>query len=266
MQIEIVLGLTAIAAIVPAAVWSWREGFQRNAMLWSVLAVAVAGPVAVLSQRAHGVWQADFASSIWVTVVVTMLAFFLSAVFIKHAWRLTPLVSIYMALFSVVGLAWQNVPIEPVPAASVSGWLLAHIALAVATYALATLAAVAALAAFLQERALKQKRRPILDGTLPSITDCDLLVRRFLLIGEVILGLGLMSGIAVNLVWGQEPLPIDHKTVFTMGAFITIGVVLIAQARWGLRGCRAARGVLLAYLLLTLGYPGVKFVSDVLLG
>jgi len=82
----------------------------------------------------------------------------------------------------------------------------------------------------------------------------------------VILGLGLMSGIAVNLVWGQEPLPIDHKTVFTMGAFITIGVVLIAQARWGLRGRRAARGVLLAYLLLTLGYPGVKFVSDVLLG
>ena len=30
-------------------------------------------------------------------------------------------------------------------------------------------------------------------------------------------------------------------------------------------GRRAARYVLVAYLLLTLGYPGVKFVTDVLL-
>lgn len=266
MQIDIVLGLTAIAAIVPAAIWSWRGGFARNGVLWSLLAVAVAGPAAVLSQRAHGVWQADFASAMWVTVAVTMFVFLIAAVFIKHAWRLTPLISVYMALFGIVALAWQNVPIEPVPAASVSFWLLLHIALAVATYALATLAAVAGLAAFLEERALKQKRRPILEGSLPSMTDCDALVIRFLSIGEVILGLGLVSGIAVNLVWGQDPLPLDHKTVFTVGAFVTIGAVLFAQIKYGMRGRRAARGVLLAYLLLTLGYPGVKFVSDVLMG
>jgi ABC-type uncharacterized transport system permease subunit len=35
--------------------------------------------------------------------------------------------------------------------------------------------------------------------------------------------------------------------------------------RSGLRGRRAARVVLVAYLLLTLAYPGVKFVTDVLL-
>ena len=33
----------------------------------------------------------------------------------------------------------------------------------------------------------------------------------------------------------------------------------------GLRGRQAARMVLLAYLLLTLGYPGVKFITDVVL-
>jgi len=31
------------------------------------------------------------------------------------------------------------------------------------------------------------------------------------------------------------------------------------------RGRQAARGILLAYLLLTLAYPGVKFVTDVLM-
>ncbi len=37
--------------------------------------------------------------------------------------------------------------------------------------------------------------------------------------------------------------------------------------RWqtGIRGRRAARWALLAYLLLTLAYPGVKFVTDVLM-
>jgi ABC-type uncharacterized transport system permease subunit len=35
--------------------------------------------------------------------------------------------------------------------------------------------------------------------------------------------------------------------------------------RTGLRGRRATRFVLTAYLLLTLAYPGVKFVRDVLL-
>ncbi len=58
----------------------------------------------------------------------------------------------------------------------------------------------------------------------------------------------------------------DHKTVFTVGAFVMIGGLLITQARYGMRGRRAARIVLLAYLLLTLAYPGVKFVSDVLIG
>jgi ABC-type uncharacterized transport system permease subunit len=42
-------------------------------------------------------------------------------------------------------------------------------------------------------------------------------------------------------------------------------VLLWAHHRTGMRGRRAARGVLLAWLLLTLAYPGVKFVTDVLL-
>ena len=87
----------------------------------------------------------------------------------------------------------------------------------------------------------------------------------FLSAGEIVLGLGVISGIALNIANDASPLTIDHKTVFTIGAFIIIGGLLIAQARYGLRGRRAARIVLLAYLLLTLGYPGVKFVTSVLL-
>ena len=60
-------------------------------------------------------------------------------------------------------------------------------------------------------------------------------------------------------------LVLDHKTILTITAFAVIGGLLIAHFKTGLRGRKAARIVLLAYLLLTLGYPGVKFVTDVIL-
>ena len=50
-----------------------------------------------------------------------------------------------------------------------------------------------------------------------------------------------------------------------LGGFVLIAGLLFAHYRTGLRGRRAARLVLIAYLLVTLGYPGVKFVRDVLL-
>jgi ABC-type uncharacterized transport system permease subunit len=56
----------------------------------------------------------------------------------------------------------------------------------------------------------------------------------------------------------------DHKVLFTLVAFFVIGALLVAHYRFGIRGRRAARVVLVAYLLMTLGYPGVKFVTDVL--
>lgn len=45
-----------------------------------------------------------------------------------------------------------------------------------------------------------------------------------------------------------------------------IGVLLAAYRFVGIRGRAAARIVLVAWLLLTLAYPGVKFVTEVLIG
>jgi ABC-type uncharacterized transport system permease subunit len=59
---------------------------------------------------------------------------------------------------------------------------------------------------------------------------------------------------------------IDHKTVLSFAAFLAIAGLLWVHHRGGISGRRAARYVLFAYLLLTLAYPGVKFVSDVILG
>ena len=50
-------------------------------------------------------------------------------------------------------------------------------------------------------------------------------------------------------------LTFDHKTVLTVIAFIVIGALLAAHYRVGLRGRRAARLVLIGYLLVTLVNP-----------
>jgi ABC-type uncharacterized transport system permease subunit len=42
--------------------------------------------------------------------------------------------------------------------------------------------------------------------------------------------------------------------------------LLLVHRRGGISGRRAARYVLFTYLLLTLAYPGVKFVTDVIVG
>ncbi len=60
-------------------------------------------------------------------------------------------------------------------------------------------------------------------------------------------------------------LVLDHKTVFSLLAFLVIGILLLLHRISGLRGRRAARIALLAYLLLTLAYPGVKVVTQIIL-
>ncbi len=134
------------------------------------------------------------------------------------------------------------------------------------TYGLCTLAAVAAAAAFLQERALKGKRPTALSRVLPSISDASRLQVRLLAVSEAVLALGIATGMSRDYLSSGRWLHFDHKTLLAVLAFLVIGALLFLHHRSGLRGQRAARLVLLAYLLLTLAYPGVKFVTDVLIG
>ena len=51
-----------------------------------------------------------------------------------------------------------------------------------------------------------------------------------------------------------------------LAAFAVIVGLIAVDRVSGLAGRRASRLLLLAYLFLTLAYPGVKFVSEILLG
>ena len=266
MPENVILSLSAIIALVPSSLLALRRDHRPDIVFWLVLMVAVAGPLILVLVTMAGSWRTDLSTALWVTIAATMAIFAVIAVLAHETWRLAPLISAYMAALGIVATIWSQVPHQPMSSATTGGgWIGIHIGVSVGTYALVTLAAVAALAAFLQERALKNKRPTALSRLLPSVADCEGLEVRLLILGEIVLAIGLATGMVLQYGETGTLLIIDHKTILTITAFVVIGGLLAAHFKSGLRGRQAARIVLLAYLLLTLGYPGVKFVTDVIM-
>ncbi len=267
MANSIILSLAALVALIPAAVLPLRrEASGPDPLFWAAVAVAVAGPGAYIVALLAGGWPTGLAPALWVSIAVSMVLFAVLAAVTREAWRLRPLLLPYLILLGAMATVWGRVPAQGALTAAPDAWLSLHIAVSVATYGLCTLAAVAAAAAFLQERALKRKRPNALSRVLPSISDTSLLEVRLLAISEAVLALGIATGMARGYLNSGQWLQFDHKTLLAVLAFLVIGALLFLHHRSGLRGQRAARLVLLAYLLLTLAYPGVKFVTDVIIG
>jgi ABC-type uncharacterized transport system permease subunit len=251
---DLVLDLLPLLSLAPALLQALRREPRRDALFWAAIVVAAGGPVArVAVHIAGGPWQTGFSASVWATLAVSTLLYAGVAAIAAQAWRLAPLFAGYMFLLGLIAVVWQTAPGRALNAVSV------------VTYGLVTIAAVAALAAFVQERALKRRRPTALTRVLPPVADCEFLVVRLLMIGEGVLSIGLVTGMILAYRETGQILPFDHKTVLSIAAFVVIAGLLVAHYRSGMRGRRAARVVLLAYLLLTLGYPGVKFVTDVLM-
>ena len=258
--------LSALLALIPVAIGTLRrEQKGRDGVYWSLLGVAVAGPMVWALVQISGSWMTGLSTALWATIAVSMFIFAGTVLLTRQAWRLTPLMGLIMGVLGFLAVLWQNVPQKALGASMQAGLVQVHILTSVATYALVTIAAVAALAAFLQERALKSRRPTSLTRTLPSVIDCEFLLVRLLTLGEIVLGVGLVTGMTIQYRNTGNLLHFDHKTILTLTSFVVIGILLTAHFKSGIRGRMATRMVLLAYLLMTLGYPGVKFVSDVLL-
>ncbi len=275
MANEWIFSASALAALLPAALLTYgarsygggpdEGGAGRGAVFWAVIAVAVAGPVSWTFVQFAGGWRTGLSTALWLTISVSMVIFAGLAALTRQSFRLTGLLLPYLFLLGVLATVSSQAPERPFLGTAPGGWIGLHIVVSVLTYALLTLAAVAGLAVFLQERALKHKHPTALSRALPSVADGEHLQVRLLLASEVVLGIGLLSGMAIQYYETGAILEFTHKTIFSLLAFFVIAGLLIVHHGFGVGGRRVARTVLVAYLLLSLGYPGVKFVTDVLL-
>lgn len=142
-----------------------------------------------------------------------------------------------------------------------SSWLPLHWALGFASYGL--IAAAVAHAGWLQ-----RTERRIRLGTgdtdgMPLLT-LERMTFRFVGMGFVLLSATVLAGwvfsagMDKHLFW-------NHKTIFTVLSWLTMGVLLWGRWRWGWRGRLAVRTLYVAAGLLLLGYVGSRFVLEVVL-
>jgi ABC-type uncharacterized transport system permease subunit len=266
MMTGLLHNLAALLSLLPITIAVWRGRAARDRLYWALTAVALAGPLGLVAARYGTTWNSGLSETLWVTVLAGILLFVLLSAVTTEAWRLAGLLFPYLILLGLVATIWDQAPAAVPRVETPSGWILVHILVSVVTYALLTLAAIAGLAVLLRERGMRLKRRDILSDILPSIADSERLQVRLLVASEAILGVDVLTGMGIQFLGSGQLLVFDHKTLFTLGAFLLMGALLFAHYRTGLRGRRAARLFLVVYLLVTLGYPGVKFVQDVLLG
>jgi ABC-type uncharacterized transport system permease subunit len=269
MSASFLMSLSALAALVPAAIAPVARpanAAPRDGLYWLLLAIACVGPAAWVAVEQAAAWRTGVAAALWLSIAVSVILFAIVAALMPVARRLTPLLLGYLFCLGLLATIWLHAPERPLSGLAPGAWLQAHILVAVVAYGLVTLAAVAGIGVALQERALRAKRPNSFTRHLPSVADGEALLVKLLVAGEVILAVALVTGMTLG--WSEhgQLLRPDHKTVLSLATFVVIGVLLIAHHRGGLSGRRIARYGLVAYLLLTLAYPGVKFVTDVLLG
>jgi ABC-type uncharacterized transport system permease subunit len=261
----LVFNLAALAALVPAALLPLRRQTARDGAFWAVLAVAVAGPLLWASWQLAGSWQTNLSADLWVGIAASGLLFAAVCAVNGQAWRLTPLLMPYLILLGLLANLFAWAPGQPLAETAPAGWLDTHILVSVATLGLLTVAASAALATFLQAQALKSKRPNRLSRMLPPVSDSERLFERLLVLSEVILGLGVATGMATQFAETGQLLSLTHKTLLSVLAFAIIGALIVGRRVCGVRGQMAVRVVMVAYAFVILGYFGVKFVKQVLL-
>lgn len=258
--------LAALLSLLPVTIAVWRGRSARDGLFWVLMAVALAGPLGVVAVRYGTTWNSGLSEALWVTIFVSILLFSLLSALTADGWRLAGLLFPYLILLALIATLGHHAQDTVSLAGAPAGWVLVHILVSVLTYGLLTLAAIAGLAVLLRERGMRLKRRDALSDLLPSIADSERLQVRLLVASEAVLGIGVLTGMGIQFLSSGQLLVFDHKTLLTLGGFLLIGALLFAHFRTGLRGRRAARLFLVGYLLVTLGYPGVKFVQGVLLG
>ena len=141
-------------------------------------------------------------------------------------------------------------------------WLPLHWALGSASYGLIGAAVFHALLLRRADDAMRNAHAE--DGQLPVLA-LERLMFQFVTAGFIFLTATLVAGAGFAEVLYGSGWRWDHKTIFSLPAWLSLGTLLGARWRLGWRGKRAARLLYASAGLLLMGYVGTRFVLEVLL-
>lgn len=265
MSSHISLQIVGLISLLPLTATALTSRLRRNIHFWMLLLGCVVICLGVFGRSVTDGWQAGFSAALWASMAVSLLVFACVAIVNAEAYRLSALLLPYLMGLGVVALLFSAYA-EAAPEIGSAAWFQVHVLLALASYGILTVGAIAGLAVMMQERALKRRQTGWAERTLPPLSATEDLQIRLLTWAAIFMAAALASGFANSIMGNGAWLQFSHKVLLSVLAFAVLVALLVVHRVTGLRGRRAARWVLIGYLLLTLGYPGVKFVKDVLIG
>lgn len=278
MSAGIVFHLLAALAYAALATWLWRPLFKGKANVGAgkVRSVCLAGAIVLhgigLAQAIlwhqhslHLGWALALSAAIWLGMVVFWLE--------NVVMRLDGLLLILLPAAVVVSLLAAVSPGGHLVNHADNQWLRIHLLIALTAYGLIT---VAALHALLMSALDRQLRRPVVAATdksilnraldsMPPLLVQELLLFRLIWFGFAVLTLTVITGSMVSMRFTSQLLPMDHKTIFTLLAWVTFGVLLAGRHLKGWRGRIALRWTLAGFAFVLLAYTGSHFVFDIIL-
>ena len=158
----------------------------------------------------------------------------------------------------LLALAFPGTPLH----VSASPLLPLHWALGIASYGLFAAAVVHAWLMMRVERAIRHAADT--HSGLPLLT-LERLTFRFATGGFALLSATLLAGLVFGEAAGGPGWRWDHKTIFSVLAWLAFALLLLGRMRFGWRGRKAVRMLYVGSLLLLLAYVGSRFVLEVIL-
>src|SRR5579883_2153416 len=127
MPTNLLLSLSALAALVPASLAALRGRAGRDLVYWSLLAVALAGALLRAFVTLAPSWTTSLAGALWVTMAASLAFFMVLAAATRDSWRLTPLLLPYLIVLGALATVWQQAPAQPLAPGVPAIWLDLHI-------------------------------------------------------------------------------------------------------------------------------------------
>ncbi|MDA8869255.1 cytochrome c biogenesis protein CcsA [Methylophilaceae bacterium] len=141
-----------------------------------------------------------------------------------------------------------------------------HIIIAMLGYGLLTFGSIFSLFLLLFEKSLhaKTKSSSMISSSEPLL-DVESKLFQIYWVGFIFLTFTLFSSLFFsNYLFGQS-LDWNHKTIFTILAWLSYSLVLFGRVQFGWRGKKSIIISLLAFVFLILAYLGTKFVVEIVL-
>ena len=260
------LTIISIATLLPGLYAVLASPFNISQRHSLSLGISVLGSAVVVLFTLAEPWDYGVAAALRLSIFTTLTIFYLVCWKYSYCRKLTILLFPYLfVLAAASGLARTSPVNYHAVIIDWSGWAIAHVVISLCTYATITLAALAALSVTICQIALKAKKPNRLTSLLPAINQSDFLQFNLLMLSAGVLAFGLFTGMVLEIYNSGYLLSFDHKTVFSLFALLLIILIAFGKRLFGIPGMILSRLTLSIYLLVSLGYIGVKVVYEFLI-